>query len=103
MSSVAVRTSSTSPKPSSPRRVTTSRTRISGTDAPEVSPTVSASATHSGRTSAAESTRYEAPAPASSATSTSRTEFEEFAEPTTITTSQRGASFFTATCRFCVA
>ena len=42
-------------------------------------------------------------APASRATSTSRTEFDEFAEPTVMTRSHSGASFFTATWRFWVA
>ena len=43
------------------------------------------------------------PAPASSATSTRRTEFEEFAEPTTTMTSTWGAMNFTAPWRFWVA
>ena len=51
--SVAVRTCSTSPKPSPFRRSTTSRTRISGTLAPLVSPTVVAASTQAGSISLA--------------------------------------------------
>ena len=46
------------------------------------------------------STRYAALAPASSATSTSRTEFDEFPDPTTMMTSHCSAIAFTAACRF---
>ena len=47
--------------------------------------------------------RCAAPAPACSATSTSRTELDEFFEPTTSTRSHCGAIAFTATWRFWVA
>ena len=53
--------------------------------------------------SVASSTRYAARAPASSATSTSRTELEELPEPTTITRSASWAISLTASWRFCVA
>ena len=102
-SSVAVRTSSTSPNPSRPSASSTSRTRISGTEAPDVTPTVVAPSNHARSSSAAVSIRYDERAPASSATSTSRTEFDEFADPTVMTTSHAGAIFFTATWRFWVA
>ncbi len=42
-------------------------------------------------------------APAARATSTMRTEFDEFADPTTRNSSTSGAIVFTAACRFCVA
>ena len=48
-------------------------------------------------------TTGEAPAPASLATSTSRTELDEFCDPTTSTTSDSPAICLTAACRFCVA
>ena len=53
--------------------------------------------------SLASSTRYAALAPASRATSASRTELEEFAEPTTITRSASGLISLTASWRFWVA
>ena len=93
---MVVRTSSTSSKPSSARRSTTSRTRISGTEAPEVRPTVSTPSNQDGSISLAKSTRWAAPAPASRATSLRRTEFEELPEPTTIMRSTLGAIFLTA-------
>lgn len=68
-----------------------------------MTPTVVAPATQAGSISAAVSIRCAARAPDSRATSTNRTEFDEFAEPTTTTTSHDGAIFFTATWRFCVA
>ena len=52
---------------------------------------------------AAFSIRWAAPAPAASATSTMRTEFDEFAEPTTRNSSTCAAIVFTAACRFWVA
>ena len=93
---MVVRTSSTSSKPNSARRSTTSRTRISGTEAPEVRPIVSTPSSQDGSISLAKSTRWEAPAPASRATSLRRTEFEELPEPTTIMRSTCGAICLTA-------
>ncbi len=64
-------------------------TRSSGTLAPEVSPTVVAPSSHSSWISCGEVDQVRRPgAPASSATSTRRTELDELREPTTITTSQ---------------
>ena len=68
-----------------------------------MTPTVDACANQSASISPAVSIRCAAPAPASRATSTSRTEFEEFAEPTTIATSHRPPIALTAACRFWVA
>ena len=68
-----------------------------------MTPTVVTPSSHARSISDAWSTRYDDRAPASSATSTSRTEFDEFAEPTVMTRSHSGASFFTATWRFWVA
>ena len=53
--------------------------------------------------SEASSTRYDAFAPASRATSTRRTELEELPDPTTITRSVSGEISFTASWRFWVA
>ena len=55
-----------------------------------------------GSSSDALSTRWAAFAPASSATSTRRTELDEFCEPTTIIRSEWAAICF-ASCRFWVA
>jgi len=93
--SSTIGTDSTSSKPCSASHDSIRVTRCSGALAPEVTPTVSASATHAGSTSVSSSTRYAA-APSSRATSASRFEFEEFFEPITSTTSARGAIAFTA-------
>src|SRR5437764_644584 len=100
--SVVTASSSSSSGPSPPMAATTSPTRASGAEAPAVSPTVVASAIHAGSSSLGSSTRW-ARHPSRSATSTSRLEFDELAEPTTITTSARRATARTASCRFCVA
>ena len=102
-SSVAVRTGFTSPKPRSASSASSSWTSTSGTEAPEVTPTLSTPSNHSSRSSETLSMRWEDFAPASSATSIRRTEFEEFGEPTTRTRSASGAIFLIATWRFWVA
>ena len=72
-------------------------------DAPLVTPTESTPSNQAGSISPALSMRYDALAPASSATSTRRTEFEELAEPTTMTRSAPTAICLTASWRFWVA
>ena len=96
MCSSIVSTSSTSPKPFLFNQARTPSTSSSGTDAPLVKPTDLAPSNHSFFNSLSESTRNDFFTPASSATSTSLTEFEELLEPTTINTSTFGAMFFTA-------
>ncbi len=76
---------------------------MSGTEAPLVTPTVVTPSSHSSFRREALSMRWEASAPAARATSTSRTEFEELSEPTTITSSHSGAIVLTATWRLVVA
>ena len=78
-------------------------TRISGTEAPLDSPTVRTPASHASSIIELSSTRCAASAPASSATSTMRTELDELAEPTTRKSSTAGAIALTAACRFWVA
>ena len=72
-------------------------------EAPEVTLTVRTPSSHASSSSVTSSMRYDAFAPASSATSTRRTEFDELAEPTTITRSAVAPISFTATWRFWVA
>ena len=74
-----------------------------GTLAPLVTPIVRTPSSHSCWISVEKSTRCAAFAPYSSATSTRRTEFEELAEPTTMTRSEPGAIFLIAACRLDVA
>ena len=64
--SVSVRATSTVGNPRPCNHSMTSRTRISGTDAPEVRPTVRAPSNQASCSSSALSTRYAEPAPASS-------------------------------------
>ncbi|CAB4652005.1 unannotated protein [freshwater metagenome] len=95
-SSIAV-TVCTSENPRSANHFNNSSTKISGTDAPLETPIVVTPVNHSSLTSSAKSTRYAALAPYSSETSTKRTEFEEFVEPTTKTKSACGAICLMAT------
>ena len=68
-----------------------------------MTPTVATPSNQDSSTWFAKSTRSARRAPYSRATSLSRTEFEEFAEPTTITRSASGAIFLIAVCRLEVA
>src|SRR4051812_22057538 len=101
-SSSVRRSSSTSVAPCRRRNSIIRSTNHSGAEAPLVTPTTPAPASHSALTSVSSSTRY-AGVPASLATSARRLEFEEFTEPMTSTTSACCASALTASCRFCVA
>ena len=65
--------------------------------------TLSTPSSQASSISEASSTRYDALAPTSSATSTRRTELEELPEPTTITRSASWAISLTASWRFWVA
>lgn len=76
---------------------------MSGTEAPEERPTLVTPSSQASSISLAKSTRYAAGTPACLATSTMRIEFEEFFEPTTITSSAWPASSLIAIWRFCVA
>ncbi|MNY62582.1 hypothetical protein D3C86_1994230 [compost metagenome] len=80
-----------------------SLTITSGADAPADRPTVEISPMESQSISAARCTRTDFFAPAFSATSTRRLEFDEFGAPTTRNRSQPGAACFTASCRLVVA
>ena len=68
-----------------------------------MTPTELTPSSQAGSISPALSTRYAVLAPASRATSTSRTEFDELAEPTTMTRSLWAAICLTASCRLDVA
>ena len=96
-------TGSTSPYPRSASQVSTSVTRISGTEAPLDRPTVVTPSSQASSIAPASSTRWASRAPWSRATSPSRTELEELAEPTTMTRSLWAAICFTASWRFWVA
>src|SRR5438046_757083 len=82
--------------------VTRRLTSSSGALAPEVMPTTRLPSNHSSRTCDSLSMRC-ASAPWSRATSTSRFEFDELADPITSTRSQCGAIWRTAIWRFVVA
>ncbi|CEI30477.1 Protein of unknown function [Propionibacterium freudenreichii] len=97
------RSSSARGYPNCASRAITPSTSSSGTDAPLVTPTVLTPSNQSGSISSALSTRRACFAPDSRATSTRRTELDEFCEPTTITRSECLAMSFTADCRFWVA
>src|SRR5205823_818551 len=94
--------SRTSMGPSDPIASTTRSTRISGAEAPAVTPTVVAPSSHAGSISPSSSIRC-AGHPSRSDTSTSRREFEELPEPITRSTSHSRASSRTASCRLDVA
>ena len=78
-------------------------TRSSGTEAPLVTPTLTDAGEPVLVDLAGVVDQVDARAPASSATSTSRTEFDEFVEPTTMTRSHSGAICLTTSWRFWVA
>ena len=83
-------------------RSTTSCTRLSGADAPAVTPTTSAPSSHSSRTASAESTRW-AGAPSTRAVRTSALVLDELSEPTTRIRSHRPLISRTAAWRLVVA
>src|SRR5690606_22980575 len=103
MASSAARTISTSSKPRCASHSRTSSPSPSGTEAPEVRPTVVTPSSQLSSISAAKSTRWASRAPAWRATSTRRLELEELREPTTITRSASAPICLTASWRFCVA
>jgi hypothetical protein len=81
----------------------TSLTSCSGAEAPAVIPSVWTPSSLAQGISAARSISSELVQPARSATSTSRTEFDEFGAPMTNRPSSFGAIALTAACRLVVA
>ena len=100
-----VSTVDTSVKPCARKASMTPATSSSGTDAPDEMPTASTPSNHDGSSSFASSTRCARPRSpnAPCATSMSRTELEEFADPTITTLSDCSATSFTAAWRLDVA
>jgi hypothetical protein len=102
MDSVATTRSLTSTGPSPRSASMICPTTAGGADAPAVIPTTEVPASQPSSMSSGPSMRY-AGVPARCAVSTSRSEFDEFAEPATSTRSDSAAMARTATWRLVVA